>query len=287
MAHSTSNKRAASRTAAAPDTAAVSRSSSTTGLPAGRHGFRHAVRMEWIKLRSLRSTPWMLLATTVGMIVIGVAAMANTKAPSPADAASFDPVNNVLAGVVLGQLVIGLMGVLAVTSEYSSGSIRSTLAAVPGRWTMLAAKAVVVGLVSLVVGEIVTFVTFFAGTAAMAAGVPQPSLGDPGVLRAVVLSGAYLVMVGLIGVGLGAAIRHSSAAIGALVGLFFVLPLLLAGLTGPTVSKFLPTLIFSSSLGVSRDVSEVLTPWAGFAVLCLYVVAALGIGGWLLTRRDA
>ncbi|HKP98963.1 MAG TPA: ABC transporter permease subunit [Actinomycetes bacterium] len=243
--------------------------------------------MEWIKLRSLRSTPWMLLATTVGMIAIGVVAMANTKAPSPADAASFDPVNNVLAGVVLGQLVIGLMGVLAVTGEYSSGSIRSTLAAVPNRRMMLAAKAAVVGLVSLVVGEVVTFVTFFAGTMAMAGGVPHPSLGDPGVLRAVVLSGVYLAMVGLIGVGLGAMIRHSSAAIGALVGLFFVLPGLLAGLTGTTVSKFLPTLIFSSSLGVSHDVSEVLTPWAGFAVVWLYVVAALGIGGWLLERRDA
>jgi ABC-2 type transport system permease protein len=278
MAHSTSKARAASRAAAASDTA---------GLPAGRQGFWQAARMEWIKLRSLRSTPWMLLATTVGMIAIGVAAMANTKAPSPADAASFDPVNNVLAGVVLGQLVIGLMGVLAVTGEYSSGSIKSTLAAVPGRRMMLAAKAAVVGLVSLVVGEVVTFVTFFAGTMAMAGGVPQPSLGDPGVLRAVVLSGAYLAMVGLIGVGLGAGIRHSSAAIGALVGLFFVLPVLLAGLTGTTVSKFLPTFIFSSSLGVSKEVSDVLTPWVGFAVLWLYVVAALGIGGRLLTRRDA
>jgi ABC-2 type transport system permease protein len=284
MARSTSRTRAASR-GAASDTDAVL--SSTTGLPAGRHGFRQAVRMEWIKLRSLRSTPWMLLATTVGMIAIGVAAMANTKAPGPADVASFDPVNNVLAGVVLGQLVIGLMGVLAVTGEYSSGSIRSTLAAVPGRRMMLAAKAAVVGLISLVIGEIVSFMTFFAGTMAMAEGVPQPSLGDPGVLRAVVLSGAYLAMVGLIGVGLGAAIRHSAAAIGALVGLFFVLPTLLAGLTGTTVSKFMPTFIFSSSLGVSKPVADVLSPWTGFAVLCLYVVAALGIGGWLLTRRDA
>ena len=278
MARSTSKTRAASRAAAASDTA---------GLPAGRHGFRQAVRMEWIKLRGLRSTPWMLLATTVGMIAIGVAAMANTKAPSPADAAAFDPVNNVLAGVVLGQLIIGLMGVLTVTGEYSSGSIKSTFAAVPGRRMVLAAKAAVVGLVSLVIGEVVTIVTFFAGTMAMAGGVPRPSLGEPGVLRAVVLSGAYLAMVGLIGVGLGAAIRHSAAAIGTLVGLFFVLPTLLAGLTGTTVSKFMPTWIFSSSLGVSKPVADVLSPWVGFAVLCLYVVAALGLGGWLLTRRDA
>ena len=243
--------------------------------------------MEWIKLRSLRSTPWMLLATTVGMIAIGVTAMANTKAPSPADAASFDPVNNVLAGVVLGQLVIGLMAVLAVTGEYSSGSIKSTLAAVPGRRMILAAKAAVVGLVSLVIGEVVTFVTFFAGRLAMAGGVPHPSLGDPGVLRAVVLSGAYLAMVGLIGVGLGAAIRHSAAAIGALVGLFFVLPALLAGLTGTSVSKFIPTWISAARSASPSRWRDVLSPWAGLTVLCLYVVAALGIGGWLLTRRDA
>ena len=114
-------------------------------LPDGRYGFRHAVRMEWIKLRGLRSTLWMLVATAAAMIAIGVTTMANTKAPGAADPASFDPMNNVLAGVVLGQLIIGVLAVLVMTNEYSSGSIKSTLAAVPGRPMVLAAKAAVFG----------------------------------------------------------------------------------------------------------------------------------------------
>jgi ABC-type transport system involved in multi-copper enzyme maturation permease subunit len=243
--------------------------------------------MEWIKLRSLRSTVWMLLATTVGMIAIGVVTMANTKAPSPDKAASFDAVNNVLAGVLLGQLTLGVLGVLVVTGEYSSGSIRSTLAAVPDRRVLLAAKAGVFGLVALAIGEVVTFVTFFVGRLALADGVPHPGLGDPGVLRALLMTGAYLAMVGLIGIGLGAVLRSPAAAIGALVALLFVLPGMLAGLTGTGVAKFLPSIIAGNSLGVSHAVAGVLSPWAGFAVLCVYVAAALGLGGRLLVRRDA
>jgi ABC-2 type transport system permease protein len=258
-----------------------------TRLPAGRYGFPHAARMEWIKLRSLRSTLWALLATLVGMIAIGVVTMAYTKPPSAAKADTFDPVNNVLAGVALGQLIVGVLGVLVVTGEYSSGAIRSTLAAVPNRLLLLAAKAGVFALVTLVVGEAVAFVTVLAGRLALDPAVPRPALGDPSVLRAVVLSGAYLAMVGLIGVALGAALRHTAAAIGTLVGLLYVVPGALAGLTGVTVAKFFPTMIAGNSLAVSKAVSGCLSPWTGFAVLCLYVAAALGVAGWLLVRRDA
>lgn len=262
-------------------------SAAGTGLPAGRYGFANAARMEWIKLRSLRSTLWAVLATVAGMITIGVVTMANTKAPSPDKAGAFDPVNNVLAGVALGQLVIGVLGVLVVTGEYSSGAIRSTLAAIPDRPLLLAAKAGVFGLVTLVVGEAVTFVTFFAGRLALTDAVRRPALGDPGVLRAVVLSGLYLAMVGLLGVAAGAVLRHTASAIGALVGVLFVVPAALSGLSGVTVAKFFPTMIAGNSLAVSKPVADVLSPWTGFAVLCLYVVAALGAGGWLLARRDA
>ncbi|MCX5555593.1 ABC transporter permease [Streptomyces sp. NBC_00038] len=258
-----------------------------SGLPAGRYGFGHAARMEWIKLRSLRSTLWALLATVVGMIAIGVVTMANTKAPSAAKSDTFDAVNNVLAGVALGQLVVGVLGVLVVTGEYSSGAIRSTLAAVPNRPLLLAAKAGVFGLVTLVVGEVVAFATFFAGRLALDATVPRPALGDPGVLRALVLSGAYLALVGLIGIALGAVVRHTAAAIGTLVGVLYVVPAVLSGLTGVAVAKFFPTMIAANSLAVSKPVADCLSPWAGFAVLCLYVAAALGAGGWLLVRRDA
>jgi ABC-2 type transport system permease protein len=253
----------------------------------GHYGYTDVARMEWIKLRSLRSTLWSLVATVVGMVGIGVLTMANTKAPGAARVDTFDPVNNLLAGVALGQLIVGVLGVLVVTGEYSSGAIRSTLAAVPNRPLLLAAKAGVFGLVTLAVGEAVTFVTFLTGRLALAAAVPRPALGDPGVLRAVVLSGAYLALVGLIGIAVGAVVRHTAAAVGTLVAVLYVVPAALSGLTGTTVAKFFPTMIAGNSLAVSKPVAECLSPWVGFGALCLYVAAALGAGGWLLVRRDA
>ncbi|GHC53479.1 ABC transporter permease [Streptomyces flavofungini] len=249
--------------------------------------FARAARMEWIKLRSLRSTAWALLLTVAGMIAVGVVTMANTKAPSADRAAQFDPTNNVLAGVALGQLVVGVLGVLVVTGEYSCGSIRSTLAAIPDRRTLLAAKAAVYGTVTLVVGEAVALVTFFAGRAALAEGVPRPGIGDPGVLRAVLLAGAYLSLVGLLGIGIGALLRHTASAIAVLVGVTFVLPAVIGGLSGPTVAKFFPTMIAGNSLAVAKPVADMLAPWTGFAVLCLYVAATLGAGARLPAHRDA
>ncbi|NUS04545.1 MAG: ABC transporter permease subunit [Nonomuraea sp.] len=243
--------------------------------------------MEWIKLAGLRSTMWALLATVAGMIAIGVVTMANTKAPGPDHVDTFDPVNNVLAGTALGQVIVGVLGVLVITGEYSSGTIRATLAAIPDRPLLLAAKAGVLGGVTLAVGEAVTFVTFLAGRPALTDAVPRPALGDPGVLRALLLSGVYLALVGLIGLGLGTIVRHTALAVGLLVGVLYVVPAVLAGLTGVTVAKFFPTMIAANSLAVSKPVAGCLSPWAGFGMLCLYVAVVLGAGGRLLARRDA
>jgi hypothetical protein len=231
-------------------------------IPAGSYGFGNAARMEWIKLLSLRSTFWTLAAVVIGMTGIGVVTMANTKAPSADKLATFDPTNNVLAGIALGQLLIGVLGVLVVTGAYSSGSIRSTLAAVPRRPTMLAAKATVVGVLALVLGELVTFVTFFAGCATLESSVPSPSLGDPGVLRALLMSGSYLGMIAVMGIAIGAITRHTASAIGTLVGVTFVLPALLAGVTGTAVAKFFPTMILANSLAVAKPVDGLLAPLA-------------------------
>ncbi|MFE0136042.1 ABC transporter permease subunit [Streptomyces sp. NPDC059037] len=255
--------------------------------PREGYGFRNAARMEWIKLRSLRSTFWALLLVIVSMVAIGVVTMANTKAPSADKAATFDPTNNVLAGVAVGQLLIGVLGVLVVTGEYSSGTIRSTLAATPNRRLVLAAKAAVYGGISLAVGEAVTFVTFFAGRAALGEGLPEPALSDPGVLRAVLLSGAYLGLIALMGIGIGAITRHTASAIAVLASVTFVLPAIIGGASGTTVAKFFPTIIAGNSLAVSKPVADVLSPWVGFAVLCLYTLLALGAGLRLLARRDA
>ncbi|HZD72696.1 MAG TPA: ABC transporter permease [Actinomycetota bacterium] len=253
-------------------------------IAVGHYRFPDVARMEWIKRRSLRSTWWTLAATVAGAVAIAAATGANTK-----DAAA-DLTNNALAGISLGLLLVGVLGVLAITGEHSSGSIRSTLAAIPNRPLVLAAKAAVFGAAALAAGEIAAFVAFFAGRATLPATIPGPGLGQPGVLRAVVLSGAGYCLIGLLGLGLGAAIRHTPAAIGLLVGGVYVLAQLVAAFT-QTMMAYLPIAIVANSLSVTRPMADeqvrFLSPWAGLGVLCLYAAVALGIGGLLLARRDA
>ena len=254
------------------------------GTARDRVGFPQAARMEWIKLRSLRSTWWVLALTVAGAVGIAVAVGVNTE-----DAAA-DLTNNALAGISLGLLLVGVLGVLAMTGEHSSGMIRATLAAVPNRPLVLAAKAAVFGAVALAAGEAAAFIAFFAGGAALPAGVPAPTLGQPGVLRAVVLGGAGYCLIGLLGVGLGAIIRHTPAAIAVLVGGVYVLAQLVAGFA-TWMMAWLPIAIVANSLSVVRPVGDgqirFLSPWAGLGVLCLYAAAALGAGAFLLARRDA
>jgi ABC-2 type transport system permease protein len=183
-----------------------------TRVPHGHYRFWHVARMEWIKFRTLRSTWWTMGIGVAGAVAIGVAVGRGTKN------ASGDLTNNALAGMVPGLLLAGVLGVLVMTSEYSSGTIRATLAAVPGRPLVLAAKAAVFGAVALVAGEVAAFVSFSAAGATLPHGVPAPVLGEPGVLRAVLLSGTSFCLIGLLGLGLGAIMRHSPAAIGVLVG---------------------------------------------------------------------
>ena len=195
----------------------------TSRVPPGHYGFRQAARMEWIKLRTLRSVKWALLVALAGMAGIGIAAGFNTRN------AHGDVTNNILAGGALGQVVFAVLGVLVMTSEYSSGTIRATLAAVP-RWPLvLAAKAAVFGAVALAAGELATFAGFLAGAAFVRAGVPHPSLSQPAVLRAVAMSGAYLCLIGL---GLGTIVRHGAAAIAVLFALVFAAPLFGLAQTG-------------------------------------------------------
>lgn len=254
-------------------------------VPHGRYRFAQAARMEWIKLRSLRSTWWALGATVAGAIGVAVAVGVNTE-----DAAA-DLTNNALAGIALGLLLTGVLGVLAMTGEYSSGMIRATLAAIPNRPLVLAAKAAVFGVVALAVGEAAAFIAFFAGGAALPGGIAAPTLGQPGVLRAVVLSGAGYCLIGLLGLGLGAIIRHTPAAIAVLVGGVYVVAQLVAAFA-PAIMPYLPIAIVANSLGVVQPVPiegqlHFLSPWAGLGMLCLYPAVTLGVGAWLLARRDA
>jgi hypothetical protein len=159
-----------------------------------------------------------------------------------------------------------VLGVLAMTSEYSSGTIRATLAATPGRPRLLAAKAAVFGALALAAGEVAAFVAFFASGATLPHGIAAPALGQPGVLRAVLLSGTSFCLIGLLGLGLGAIIRHSPAAIGVLVGGVYVVASVIGGVTH-SVRVYMPILIVGNSISATA--------------------VALAVGGWLLSRRDA
>jgi hypothetical protein len=275
--------------------------STATQLPAGPrtqartqpgYGLASTTRMEWLKLRSVRSTYWIMLIFAAGLIGLAILVLKNEhySAMSAADRSMFDPTNDGFTGLILGQLAFGVLGVLTVTSEFASGMIRSTLAAVPHRGLLLAAKAAVAGAVMLVAGEILAFVTFAVGEIALGSSAPHATLGQPGVLRAVLMAGAYPALIGLIGVGLGAIIRNTAAAISALVGIIFVIPLILVPLgvhLHDEIGKFMPMLMASNSLVAVKPAPGNLTPGVGFGLLCLYAVATLGIGGWLLARRDA
>jgi hypothetical protein len=271
-------------------TATLTRSATRTA--GGGYGFRSVARMEWLKLRSVRSTPWILLVFAAGMIGLSVLVLSHTHwaAMSAADRATFDPVNEGFTGLALGQLVLGVLGVLAITTEFSSGMIRATFAAVPRRPMVLAAKAAVVGAVTLVAGEVLAFGAFAAGELALRSPAPHATLGQPGVLRAVLLAGAYPCLIALIALGLGAIIRNTAAAISAVVGLLFVVPLILLPLGTSiqhSVGQFLPMLIAENSMTAVKPVAHSLSPGIGFGVLCGYAAVALVAGGWALARRDA
>src|SRR5215472_185338 len=156
----------------------------TQRAPAGHYRFRQVAQMEWIKLRTLRSTWWALAITAAGGAAMAIAIGLNTVSRSA------DLTNNVLAGVIPGLLLIGVLGVMTMTGEYSSGMIRATLAATPRRPLLLAAKAGVFAAASLTVGEAASFLAFFAGGAAFRHGISAPALSQPGVLRAILLGGA-------------------------------------------------------------------------------------------------
>lgn len=254
-----------------------------------RHRFGRAVRMERIKLVSIRSPWWLAGSAVLAMAGTGIGVGLGYRGHTPL-ATVAQIVDNSLAGAVLAQLLIGALGVLAVTGDYSSGMVRSTFAAVPRRRLVLAAKLAVVAVAAFAVGEVGSVSGFAAGQLAISGSpVPSASLADPAILRPVLFTGAYLGLVGLLGLGLGTVLRHAGAAIGTLFGVVFV-PVFLAAPLGSAaigVAKFVPIIILGNSIVVVTPAPGALSAWAGTGVLCLYAAAALGLGSWLLARRDA
>ena len=251
----------------------------------GSYSLQSVVRMEWRKLRSVRSTWWTLAVFAAGMV--GLAILVGLKAPAH-PGADYDPTEDGFAGLAIGQLALGTLGVLALSTEFTSGSIRATFAAVPRRGRVLAAKAAVITAVTLGAGEVLAFLSFAVGQAAVPHADVHAALGQPGVLRAVLMAGAYPALIALIGLGLAALIRHTAGAISAVVGVVFVLPLILLPLgEHSAVMKFLPEVIAENSLTAVKPIADSLSAGAGLAMLCLYAGVALAAGGWALARRDA
>lgn len=249
-----------------------------------------ACRMEWIKLRTLRSTWWLLAFFAVVMIGLGIMLL-SVLLPGimpPSAQTDFDAVNRASAGIFIGEIIAGIFGVLACTGEYSSGMIRATLTAVNDRPRAFGGKVLVVGSATLVTSVAISFATFWAGEAVLRPSLPHESIGQPDVLRAVVLGAVYLFLVTMIGLGLGALLRNAAPAIGVLVGVLFALPLIVAQLPhSESIVKFLPTSIAADSLTAAKPEPNALMPWAGLLLMCLYALVTLAAGYWSFSRRDA
>lgn len=271
---------------------------SQPGRPARHQGFGHLMLAEWTKIRSVRSTAWTLFLFVV--ITIGLTALfswiwvVNWNGPraAPRDIRiAADPVGFIFgAGIGLGQLTICVLGVLVITTEYSSGVIRASLLAVPRRFPMLAAKVAVFGLLIVVLAEIVAFGSFFAGSSILHRHVAV-SLSGPGVLRATLGAGLYLTVLGLLALGVGALMRHTAGAISTVIGVVLVLPILTrllpSGWFYDHLNAYLPEQAGSLIFAVHQNGGQLLTAWEGFGVLCIWTVLVLAAATYLLDRRDA
>jgi len=258
---------------------------------AGKANFAGALRSEFTKIRSVRSTYWTLLCLVVVTVGFGALAswgVATHGHPGP----GFDATAQSLGGLYISQLIIGVLGVLVISSEYSSGMIRTTLTTFPHRGTLIAAKAVVFALVAFVTGLITCFASFFIGQAFMSSRHLSVTLSDPHVLRAVIGGALFLTACGLLAFGIGLLLRHSAGAISTVVGLLFVLTILVNFLPQSWqnhLDKWMPadagTQIWSTVANHGQP--PVFAPWTGFAVLCAYAAIALIAGLALFQKRDA
>lgn len=258
--------------------------------------FGRLLQAEWTKLRSVRSTLWsflLLVVLTLGFTLLftslTVAEWSKSTATQQREIMA-DPVSTILgAGFQLSQLTICVLGVLVMATEYSTGMIRSSLLAVPRRTPMLWAKSVVFAVVVFVISEATAFPSFFIGAAIFHSKAPV-SLGDPGVLRAIIGAGLYIAVLGLFALSIGAIVRHTAGAITGIIGFVLVLsPLaqLLPGSVGKHVHAYLPSEAGHLIAQAHQGSSDLLSPWQGFGVFCLWTAVLLAVAAYLLTHRDA
>jgi hypothetical protein len=274
--------------------ATILQAPATVGGPPSAAGYRPArfsnvLLSEWTKIRTLRSTFFTLAATVAFVVGLGALISYESSVHYGPGNGPWDPTSISLSGLVFGQLTIAVLGVLAISGEYSTGMVRTSLAAVPRRGRLLAAKAAVFGAVALATGELVSWVAFFVGQVMISGHQPTASLSQPDVARAVVGGGLYIALIGLMAVAAGTILRHSAAAITAVIAVLFVLPGVLEALPNSwrlPVEKYWPTRAGEQIVMVTRD-ANTLSAWLGFGELALFVAVLLALGYFLLQRRDA
>lgn len=261
-----------------------------TGGPAG---FGHTVAAEWIKILTVRSTFWTMLAAlavTIGLsVLVALGFVSSYDQVSDADKARFDPAAYGMVGTNFGMVAVAVLGVMVISAEYSTGMIRTSLIAVPNRSRLLAAKAIVVALIVLVVGEIASFTSFFLSQLIFASKNLDGSIGDPGVLRAVVGGGLYLTAIALFSLAVGAILRHTAGAVTTVLGVLLVLPIVgsfLPGEWGDTVARYLPSNAAAAIMN-ARAAENALGPWTGIGIFVLYTAALFLIAFTLFEKRDA
>ncbi|MFF3849445.1 ABC transporter permease [Streptomyces sp. NPDC002328] len=250
------------------------------------------IRSEWTKIRSVASTVWTLALAAVVTIALGMLIAALTKSQfdnmNADDRLSFDPTFISFAGMSLGQLAMIVFGVLVVSNEYSTGMIRVSLAAVPQRGAFLFSKIAVAAGLALVVGLVTSFVAFFLGQAML--GEHKASIGDTGVLRAVIGGGLYMTLIAMFSMGIAAILRSPMLSLGILMPFFFLISNILGNVDATKkIGQYLPDQAGSKIMQVVTPVGDDAPygPWGGLGIMALWVLAALAGGYLTLRQRDA
>jgi len=250
------------------------------------------VRSEWTKIRSVASTVWTLGLAVVVTIALGmlISALSNHQFDSMPEneRLSFDPTFISFAGMTLGQLAMIVFGVLVVSNEYSTGMIRTSLAAVPRRGTFLFSKLAVATALALAVGMATSFATFFLGQAML--GAHRAHIGDPGVLRAVFGGGLYMTLIAMFSMGIATMLRSPMLSLGILMPFFFLISNILGNVSATKkVGQYLPDQAGSRIMRVVPRIGDSTPygPWGGLGIMLLWVVAAVAGGYLLLRHRDA
>ena len=265
---------------------------SLLSVPPGHYRVKHVVKSEAVKILTLRST-----AVTLGLTVVAALLVTGLVANSalhhgPDFYNGFDPTQEALTGLIVAGLTGGVFGALLITGEYASGTIRTTLAATPRRPILLVAKIGVTAAATVVFLELLSFVSFFLGEAILSGGgAPSATLGSPGALRAVLMTGLFVSLLALMSFGFGLILRSTAAAIAAFVGVVFVLPLVMHGISEPDL-RYVPTNMLTNSIMATVNqgpggIDRPLSPAIALLLMALYAAIALIVGAVLFVRRDA